>query len=117
MDLLNGGERVGYLLKSRVTNVAEARPERRRARYEDLEMIDRTRRALGLLESKRAVHVVFLLASGIRRHARLVDNVPGAVEEGPDRDAAAARAGRPRRPPRLPGDPGAGRVRAARLAV
>jgi DNA-binding HxlR family transcriptional regulator len=56
---------------------APARPERRRARYEDFEMIDRTRRALGLLESKWAVDVVFLLASGIRRHARLVDNVPG----------------------------------------
>ena len=53
------------------------RPERRRARLEDFEMIERTRRALALLESKWAVDIVFLLASGIRRHARLVDNVPG----------------------------------------
>jgi len=53
------------------------RPERRRARIEDFEMIERTRRALALLESKWAVDIVFLMASGIRRHARLVDNAPG----------------------------------------
>jgi DNA-binding HxlR family transcriptional regulator len=53
------------------------RPERRRARIEDFEMIERTRKALGLLESKWAVDVVFLMASGMRRHARLVDNIPG----------------------------------------
>jgi DNA-binding HxlR family transcriptional regulator len=60
--------------------VAEAtlpRPERRRARIEDFEMIDRTRDALALLHSKWAVNVVFLMASGMRRHARLVDNIPG----------------------------------------
>lgn len=56
---------------------ATPRPERRRARYEDFEMIERTRRALALLDSKWAVDIVFLLASGIHRHARLVDNVPG----------------------------------------
>jgi DNA-binding HxlR family transcriptional regulator len=56
---------------------ATPRPERRRARYEDFEMIERTRRALDLLGSKWAVDIVFLMASGIRRHARLVDNVPG----------------------------------------
>src|SRR5262245_10671388 len=53
------------------------RPERRRARIEDFEMIERTRRALALLESKWAVDVVFLMASGMRRHGRLVDNIPG----------------------------------------
>jgi DNA-binding HxlR family transcriptional regulator len=57
--------------------VSLARPERRRARIEDFEMIERTRRALALLESKWAVDVVFLMASGMRRHARLVDNIPG----------------------------------------
>src|SRR4029078_475355 len=40
-------------------------------------MSERTRRALDLLGSKWAVDIVFLMASGIRRHARLVDNVPG----------------------------------------
>jgi DNA-binding HxlR family transcriptional regulator len=53
------------------------RPERTRARLEDFEMIERTRDALGLLESKWSVDIIFLLASGMRRHARLVDNVPG----------------------------------------
>jgi DNA-binding HxlR family transcriptional regulator len=65
-------------LESTPTLVAASpRPERRRARYEDFEMIERTRRALDLLGSKWAVDIVFLMASGIRRHARLVDNVPG----------------------------------------
>jgi DNA-binding HxlR family transcriptional regulator len=51
--------------------------ERRRARLEDFEMIERTRAALDLLESKWSVAVIILLASGMRRHARLVDNIPG----------------------------------------
>src|SRR5262245_64756499 len=53
------------------------RPERRRASIEDFEMIDRTRAALSLLDSKWSVAVIILLASGMRRHARLVDNIPG----------------------------------------
>jgi DNA-binding HxlR family transcriptional regulator len=53
------------------------RQERKRARPEDFEMIERTRGALALLQSKWAVDVVFLLASGIRRHARIIDNAPG----------------------------------------
>jgi DNA-binding HxlR family transcriptional regulator len=53
------------------------RPERRRARPEDFEMIERTRAALALLDSKWTVDIMFLLASGMRRHARLVDNAPG----------------------------------------
>jgi DNA-binding HxlR family transcriptional regulator len=53
------------------------KPERRFARLEDFEMIDRTRATLRLLESKWSVNIIFLLASGMRRHARLVDNMPG----------------------------------------
>jgi DNA-binding HxlR family transcriptional regulator len=53
------------------------RPDRQRARLEDFEMIERTRAALALIESKWTVDIIFLLASGIRRHARLVDNAPG----------------------------------------
>jgi DNA-binding HxlR family transcriptional regulator len=53
------------------------RTERRRARLEDFEMIERTRAALSLLDSKWGVAVIILLASGMRRHARLVDNIPG----------------------------------------
>jgi DNA-binding HxlR family transcriptional regulator len=53
------------------------RVERKRARLEDFEMIARTREALALLEPKWSVDIIFLLASGMRRHARLVDNIPG----------------------------------------
>jgi DNA-binding HxlR family transcriptional regulator len=53
------------------------RVERKRARLEDFEMIGRTREALALLEPKWSVDIIFLLASGMRRHARLVDNIPG----------------------------------------
>jgi DNA-binding HxlR family transcriptional regulator len=53
------------------------RSERRRARLEDFEMIERTREALALLDSKWSIDIIFLLASGMRRHARLVDNIPG----------------------------------------
>jgi DNA-binding HxlR family transcriptional regulator len=53
------------------------RTERRRARLEDVEMIEHTRAALDLLESKWSVAVIILLASGMRRHSRLVDNLPG----------------------------------------
>jgi DNA-binding HxlR family transcriptional regulator len=53
------------------------RTERRRARSEDFEMIARTREALALFEAKWSIDVIILLASGMRRHARLVDNIPG----------------------------------------
>jgi DNA-binding HxlR family transcriptional regulator len=53
------------------------RVERKRARPEDFEMIERTRAALALLDAKWSVDIIFLLASGMRRHARLVDNIPG----------------------------------------
>ena len=53
------------------------RIERKRARPEDFEMIERTREALGLLDPKWSVGIIFLIASGMRRHARLVDNIPG----------------------------------------
>jgi DNA-binding HxlR family transcriptional regulator len=51
--------------------------DRKRARLEDFEMIERTRETLALLEPKWSVDIVFLLASGMRRHGRLVDNIPG----------------------------------------
>ena len=53
------------------------RPDRRHGRLEDFEMIERTRAALTLLDSKWSVPVIVLLASGVRRHARLMDNIPG----------------------------------------
>ena len=57
--------------------VALPRRDRERARLEDFEMIERTRAALALRGSKWSVDVIILLASGMRRHARLVDNIPG----------------------------------------
>jgi DNA-binding HxlR family transcriptional regulator len=53
------------------------RVERKRARLEDFEMIERTHEALALLDPKWSVDIIFLLATGMRRHARLVDNIPG----------------------------------------
>ena len=60
-----------------VLPVSLPRTERRRARLEDFEMIQRTREAMALLDAKWSVDIIFLLASGMRRHARLVDNIPG----------------------------------------
>jgi DNA-binding HxlR family transcriptional regulator len=59
------------------THVGPVRPERTRARPEDVELIERTRAALGLIDSKWSVDVIVLLARGIRRHGRLLDNIPG----------------------------------------
>ena len=62
---------------SRPQIVGLPRKERERARFEDLEMIERTRAALALLDAKWSVDIIILLASGMHRHARLVDNIPG----------------------------------------
>jgi DNA-binding HxlR family transcriptional regulator len=62
---------------SRPQLVSLPRTERKRARLEDFEMIERTRAALALLDSKWSVDIIILLASGMHRHARLVDNIPG----------------------------------------
>ena len=57
--------------------VSLPRRERERAKPEDFEMIERTRAALALIDSKWSVDIIILLASGMHRHARLVDNIPG----------------------------------------
>jgi DNA-binding HxlR family transcriptional regulator len=57
--------------------VSLPRTDRERARLEDFEMIERIRAALALLEAKWSVDIIILLASGMHRHARLVDNIPG----------------------------------------
>jgi len=51
--------------------------ERVRARPEDFEMIELAREALELLHAKWKLDLLCLMASGIRRHARLFDNLPG----------------------------------------
>jgi DNA-binding HxlR family transcriptional regulator len=62
---------------SRPQLVSLPRRERERARLEDFEMIERTRAALALLDAKWSVDIIILLASGMHRHARLVDNIAG----------------------------------------
>src|SRR5215212_8927636 len=62
---------------SRPQIVGLPRKERERARFDDLEMIERTRAALALLDAKWSVDIIILLASGMHKHARLVDNIPG----------------------------------------
>ena len=57
------------------------RPERIWADPDDLTMIGLTHDALVLLQSKWRVDILVLLASGIRRHARLVDNLPGLTKK------------------------------------
>ena len=57
--------------------VSLPRNDRERARLEDFEMIERIRATLALLEAKWSVDIIILLASGMHRHARLVDNIPG----------------------------------------
>lgn len=51
--------------------------ERVRARPEDFEMIELAREALELLHAKWKLDLLCLMASGVRRHARLFDNLPG----------------------------------------
>jgi DNA-binding HxlR family transcriptional regulator len=57
------------------------RAERVCARIEDIEMIERTHLALAILQPKWAIDLLFLIASGIRRHARLVDNRAGLTKK------------------------------------
>ena len=47
----------------------------------DFEMIERVNRALGLLQGKWKVHLVFFMARGIHRHSRLLDCLPGASKK------------------------------------
>ena len=55
--------------------------ERVRARPEDFEMIELGREALELLHAKWKLDLLCLMASGIRRHARLFDNLPGVSKK------------------------------------
>jgi DNA-binding HxlR family transcriptional regulator len=57
------------------------RQERIWADPDDVRMIGVTHEALALLQSKWRVDILVLLASGIRRHARLVDNLPGLTKK------------------------------------
>jgi DNA-binding HxlR family transcriptional regulator len=56
-------------------------PEVRRATRSDLDLIGRVDGALNLLHGKWKVHLLFLMARGIRRHSRLLDCLPGASKK------------------------------------
>src|SRR5215468_2288027 len=57
-----------------------ARPSARLT-SDDLEMIERTRRARYLLSSKWKVDLLYLMARGVRRYSRLYDNLRGASKK------------------------------------
>jgi DNA-binding HxlR family transcriptional regulator len=71
------------LSPNKVRSIASGRQVRERiwADPDDLQMIRLTRTALGLLQAKWRVDILVLLASGIHRHARLVDNLPGLTKK------------------------------------
>lgn len=60
---------------------AASTQERIWADPDDLAMIGLTRDALALLQAKWRVDILVLLASGVRRHARLIDNLPGLTKK------------------------------------
>jgi DNA-binding HxlR family transcriptional regulator len=49
--------------------------------YDDLELIEGVDRALEVLHGKWKVHLLFLMARGIRRHGRLLQSLPGASKK------------------------------------
>jgi len=63
-------------VSSTIPSRGAARPTR-----EDLELIQRTRAARGLLSSKWKVDLLYLLARGVRRYSRLYDNLRGASKK------------------------------------
>jgi DNA-binding HxlR family transcriptional regulator len=71
------------LSPDKVRSIASGRQSRERiwADPDDLQMIMLTRAALDLLQAKWRVDILVLLASGIHRHARLVDNLPGLTKK------------------------------------
>jgi DNA-binding HxlR family transcriptional regulator len=55
--------------------------ELRRQTRTDLELIGNVEGALGVLQGKWKVHLLFCMARGIHRHSRLLDCLPGASKK------------------------------------
>jgi DNA-binding HxlR family transcriptional regulator len=55
--------------------------EARRPPRGDRELIENVELALEVLHGKRKVHLLFLMARGIRRHSRLLECLPGASKK------------------------------------
>lgn len=47
----------------------------------DLELIDRIDQALAVLQGKWKVHLLFSMARGVHRHARLLESLPGTSKK------------------------------------
>jgi DNA-binding HxlR family transcriptional regulator len=56
-------------------------PALRRPPQSDLELIRHVNQALGLLQGKWKVHLLFFMARGIHRHSRLLECLPGASKK------------------------------------
>ena len=52
-----------------------------RSRRGDLDQIAHVERALGVLQGKWKVHLVFFMARGVRRHSKLRECLPGASKK------------------------------------
>jgi DNA-binding HxlR family transcriptional regulator len=57
------------------------RPGSRRLPNADRELVEQIDHALGLLQGKWKVHLVFLMARGIHRHCELLESLPGASKK------------------------------------
>lgn len=55
--------------------------EHRRPPPGDLELIRHVNQALGLLQGKWKVHLLFVMARGIHRHSRLLECLPGTSKK------------------------------------
>lgn len=53
----------------------------RRQTRSDLELIGHVEGALGVLQGKWKVHLLFCMARGVHRHSRLLDCLPGASKK------------------------------------
>jgi DNA-binding HxlR family transcriptional regulator len=59
----------------------QAPTQARRPPRGDRELIEHVELALDVLHGKRKVHLLFLMARGIRRHSRLLECLPGASKK------------------------------------
>ena len=55
--------------------------EAKRLSHSDRGLIEQIEQALGLLQGKWKVHLVFLMSRGVHRHCRLLESLPGASKK------------------------------------
>jgi len=74
---VTGEEAAGTRAALRSSDWREARP----LAESDRSLIEQIQQALGLLQGKWKVHLVFLMARGVHRHCRLLESLPGASKK------------------------------------